>query len=210
MLPQSILNLIENIQKLPGVGRRGAQKLSLDLLTSSQEDYQKIMDSIEKMRTEVRLCNNCRFFAEEELCRICTDKSRDHKKICLVEKATDVLNLEKSGIYNGAYHVLEKLISPIDNIFADSTNLPDLLTRRLPHLISSLKEEENVEFIFFFKSGFSADTTIAYIKDYINEKGWQKRIILTKLAEGLPLYYNPETLDQATMVKAFEDRKTLF
>jgi recombination protein RecR len=114
------------------------------------------------------------------------------------------LNLEKTQIYNGHYFVLKHLISPIDNLFASQTNLPKFLTDQLPKICIDNKQ---TEIILFFKSGFAADATTAYLKEYIKKSGFEKNITITKLAEGLPLYYNPDNLDQATISRALEDRR---
>jgi recombinational DNA repair protein RecR len=99
------------------------------------------------------------------------------------------------------------LISPIDNIFADRTRIPELLYTRIPELINELKQNQTIELIIFFKASFAADATLAYIKDYIRSENLQSKISITKLAEGLPLYYNPDNLDSATVIKALEDRR---
>lgn len=209
MLPLPILSVIENLQKLPGVGRRGAQKLALDILESNEDHYNRLILSVQDMREKIHFCSNCGFFADQHICAVCQDKYRDTNKIVLVEKATDILNIEKTQIYNGQYHVLRQLISPIDNIFADATTLPDLLNRRLPDLLERKKTDQPIELITFLKNGFNADTTIAYLKDYIRDNNWQEQIVISKLAEGLPLYYNPDNLDQATMIRALEDRRQM-
>ena len=206
-LPEPINNCINKLQQLQTLGRRSAQRVTLDILQSDPELFSEIIISLGEMRSKVKFCNQCGFFAEGELCEICSNDRRDSYKICLVEKPTDVLNLEKTQIYNGLYHVINQLISPIDNIFVENTSLPDLIQKRLKSLLNS--NQNNIELIIFFKAGFSADATTAYIKGKINELGWKDRITITKLAEGLPLYYNAESLDQATIIRALEDRKLI-
>ncbi len=214
---------------------------------------------------------------KNKLCQICQNSHRNPFQICLVEKPTDILNIEKSQIYQGFYHVLSKLISPLDRVFVENTRLPDLFERRIPELLEILeklnqtilplktsqkmensepKNEEKsekipnsrnfqpnsqslklnssqnlkftnsnsqslnsnqnsenlhqIELILFFKTGFSSEATTAYLREKIHQEGWENEIKITKLAEGLPLYYNPDNLDQATMIKALEDRKNLW
>ncbi len=209
MLPTPIENVIENLLFLQGFGKRGAQKVALDLLMLKDEKLEALLNSIVEMKNQVSFCERCGFFAngENTLCNICLDlenSKRDGNKICLVEKPTDVLNLEKTMIYNGVYHILEKLISPIDNVFASDTKIGVLFEKTIPQ---ALKKFDNIELILFFKSGFSADTTIAYLKEVINENGLNNKVKLTQLAQGLPLYYTADNLDKATMVKALEDRR---
>jgi recombination protein RecR len=209
MLPTPIENVIENLLFLQGFGKRGAQKVALDLLMLKEEKLEALLNSIVEMKNQVSFCERCGFFSsgENTLCNICLDlenSKRDGNKICLVEKPTDVLNLEKTMIYNGVYHILEKLISPIDNVFASDTKIGVLFEKTIPQ---ALKKFDNIELILFFKSGFSADTTIAYLKEVINENGLNNKVKLTQLAQGLPLYYTADNLDKATMVKALEDRR---
>jgi len=210
MLPTSIAALTEQIQALPGVGRRGAQKLALDLLQLPNQQFINLDEAISRMRREVKFCHNCGFFAQnseisEIKCQICLNSSRGQYQICLVEKPTDVLNIEKTQIYTGLYHVLGNLISPLDNVFVENTSLMDLLDRRIPTLLQNT--DKIVELILFFRSGFAAEATTAYLRQVLQERGLHPKVNLTKLAEGLPLYYNPDNLDQATMTKALEDRR---
>jgi recombination protein RecR len=211
MLPTTIIETINTFKTLPGVGKRGAQKLTLDILESNDELYNQLLINIDTMRKTVKFCSNCGFFATENLCSICSHALRDSSKICLVEKTTDVLNIEKTGIYNGHYHVLKHLISPIDNIFAQQTTISDFLSRRVQAALDGLKNpNDKLEIIIFFKSGFACDATTAYLRDSLLELGIDtSKISITKLAEGLPLYYNPDNLDQATLVKALEDRRVI-
>lgn len=254
MLPSIIQKVSEEIQKLPGVGRRGAGKMALDILNLNQEQFNHFQNSILKMRKEVFFCPNCGFFADnsvnsiansdnqnekvfnnylhdflpflaKDLCSICANIERNPYQICVVEKATDILNIEKSQIYHGFYHVLGKLISPLDRIFAENTTLFGLF-ERIYSLLNLLENQNSnnitnkkqkttpnipqIELILFFKTGFSAEATTAYIREKIEQESLQNQVKLTKLAEGLPLYYNPDNLDQATMIKALEDRKNIF
>lgn len=212
MLPQSIQNLAEEFQKLDGVGRRSGLKLTLDLLQLDQENYLQFTQALETMRKDTTFCSLCHFFAqgsrtqtEQVICDFCRNHKRQQDQICLVEKPTDILTLEKSNIYNGLYHCLNHLISPLDNIFAENTSLQDLW----PRIDKVINEGKTLELIVFFKAGFNSDTTIAYVKEVLKQKGYLDKIQFTRLAQGLPLYYNPDTLDAATMAKALEDRRDI-
>lgn len=271
MLPPIIQKASLEIQKLPGVGRRGAGKMALDILNLNEEQFNHFQSSIVRMRNEVFFCPNCGFFADnsvnsissgdnqnkkvfnnylqdflpffaKDLCSICANPERNPYQICVVEKVTDILNIEKSQIYHGFYHVLSKLISPLDRVFAEDTtlfrlfeqidsllNLDQKNNKNTKYLGSEeeagstnleIKNHQNnsnksqtpnqIELILFFKTGFSAEATTAYIREKIEQESLQNQVRLTKLAEGLPLYYNPDNLDQATMIKALEDRKNIF
>lgn len=205
MLPKLIQDLSEKLRLFPGIGRRSSQKLALDVLDLSKDDFEDLVKLLSETREKVHFCKNCGFFAEEEECTICLSKSRKKNQVCIVEKATDIISVEKSNAYNGTYHVLNKLISPLDNVFAEDTTIAKLIDK-----VEKLTKEskENVEIVLFLKAGFASEATTAYIKEMIAKKNY-KNIEITRLAQGLPLYYNPDTLDQATMAKALEDRRII-
>ncbi len=209
MLPEPIENLSEKLQAFPGIGKRSSQKLALDLLEMEDQKYADLIDSFESVKKEVVLCKRCGFFSQKGreggLCDICSDNQRNDTQLCIVEKPTDVLTIEKSQIFRGKYHVVNKLISPLDNVFAEHTTISQLVAR----LLEITKNTSGLELIVFFKAGFAGEATIAYIRDVLSEKKILQKIKITKLAQGLPLYYNPDTLDQATMVQALEDRRLI-
>jgi recombination protein RecR len=230
-LPNSLEELANTFKTFPGVGYRSGLKLALDILDLSPQNQDQLLDKIRLLKQKVGFCTECGFFCEKKisnqqdlasidlaskdlvteepknLCKICTNKNRNYQQICLLEKPTDVLTIEKSRVFSGRYHVLNKLISPLDNIFAPDTTISSLLEVKIPKYLAKIPE--NLELILFFKNGFAAEATTAYIKDFLANKGLAKRVRLTRLAQGLPLYFNPDTLDQATMVKALEDRRDI-
>lgn len=219
MLPESIENLAEKLRFFPGIGLRSSLKMAIDVLQLPQEKFDDLEKSLAEIRDKVKFCENCGFFAQNGgentnsdasldgkiLCEICKNKSRNTLQICLVEKPTDVITIEKSQVYRGFYHVLNNLISPLDNIFAENTTLSDLVDHRLPELLKLSQHE--IELILFFKAGFASQATTAYLQEFLKQKGLDKKVKITRLAQGLPLYYNPDTLDQATTAKALEDRR---
>ena len=215
MLPSQIEDVSKEFRKLPGVGSRGSQKMALDILQLNEDSFNQFIVSLDNMRKSVAFCSNCGFFAEKRsghnsvnsgpVCNICSNKSRIQYQICLVEKATDIISLEKSQSFRGLYHVLEKLISPLDNVFPQDTKLNDLLERRLSKQL--LENEVGVELIIFFKQGFSADATTAYLVERLKQMSLLGKVKITKLAQGLPMYFNTETLDNETLSRAVQDRR---
>lgn len=206
MLPTLIQDLAHQFRLFPGVGRKNSTKLALDVLNLSIEDFEKLQTLMQQMRSEVRFCQNCGFFAQGDLCNICLDKHRSDNLICVVETPVDVLSIEKGEVFRGRYFVLNHLISPLDNIFPENTKIFDLFSRRIPEV---LKNSKNLELVLFFKNGFASESTTAYIKDYLTSQKLDSKITLTRLAQGLPLYFNPETLDSATISQALKDRRKL-
>jgi recombination protein RecR len=165
-----------------------------------------------KIRQNIGFCKECGFFADKKessngLCSICNDFKRNLSQICLVEKPTDIISVEKSESYFGKYHVLTNLISPLENIFVENTNIGLIFDKRIPDLLK--KNVDKIELIIFFKAGFSSEATIAYIKERIKENNYENIVSISRLAQGLPLYYNPDTLDSATMTLAISDRKSI-
>jgi recombination protein RecR len=208
MLPQPIQDLSDKLKYFPGVGSRSSQKLALDVMHLDEEKYNELILALSDARKNVGFCSRCGFFSEvNQLCSICTNTVRNHHQICLVEKPTDVITMEKSQMYRGKYHVLEHLISPLENTFAENTTIGKLFDVRLSGLFEQELKEQEIELILFFKVGFASEATTAYIREMIKQKKLEDRIKITRLATGLPLYYNPDTLDQATMARAFEDRR---
>jgi recombination protein RecR len=223
MLPEPINNVAYNFQKFPGIGFKSSQKLALDILQMKDDDYQQFLESVDRIKKEVRLCSQCGFFAQQQegvkeeecLCEICKNDGRNNYQICIVEKATDVITMEKSGIFNGRYQILENLISPLENIFPEDTKVSYFIQQRLPGLLKEyesskkMKTPNQFELILFFKAGFASEATTAYLKEVLEQRKLLDIIKITRLAQGLPLYYNPDTLDQATMAKALEDRREI-
>ena len=209
MLPKPLAELALKLQYFPGVGVRSSQKLALDLLELEKTKYDELLTALSSVREQVKFCAECGFFTDAEapkgLCTICQNPRRNPRQICLVEKPTDVLTVEKSEVFNGRYHVLENLIAPLENVFAEHTTLSRLVTR-MEELLAQ-PQISSLELILFFKAGFSADATTAYLQEMLREQNLESRVTLTRLAQGLPMYYNPDTLDQATMVRALEDRR---
>jgi recombination protein RecR len=206
MLPLSILELAQKIRNLPGMGAKSSQKLALDLLQSKQEDFDDLIEAIKNSREKTFFCKQCGFFAEGHLCNICSNSSRNQSQICIVEKEIEVISLEKSESYRGVYHVLKKLISPLDNVFAENTTISSLIDDRL---IKLTKDGQSVELILFLKPSFATEATTAYLKELLKEKKIDHLVSITRMAQGLPLYYNPETLDIATVTRALEDRRVI-
>jgi recombination protein RecR len=205
MLPESISNLALSLRKLPGIGIKSSQKMAIDILQMKEEELELLLQSINDTRTKVKFCQKCGYFSENFLCNICSNENRNHSQICIVEKPTDIIALEKSEIYRGVYHVLEKLISPLDNVFANNTTIDTLLT----NVKEELQNGKELELILFLKPGFAGQATTAYIKELLVNNNLINHVKITRLAQGLPLYYNPDTLDNATVIRAIEDRREI-
>ncbi len=199
MLPETITKVTDHLMKFPSMGRRSSQKIALQLLDQSNLEFQELLQDLVKMKKEVTFCSICGFFSQNNLpCSICSDRLRLNHQICVVEKPTEVIVMEKSLIYRGRYQVLSRLISPLDHIFAQNTNIPNLIDR--------LKTLDKVELVLFLQPSFNAEATTAYIREKIAEQGMGDKVNISKMAQGLPSFYNIDTLDIETLAKAMEGR----
>ncbi len=185
----------EQFAKLPGIGIKTAQRLAYYMLNQPVEEVREFSESILKARESVRLCSCCQNFTERELCAICADDSRDKKTICVVESPRDVSVFERAGGFNGTYHVLHGLLSPMDGITADQLKIKELLAR--------LSDVEEV--IMATNPTIEGEATSMYIGRLIKPMG----IRVTRLAYGLPAGSTLEFADDVTLAKALENRNEL-
>ena len=194
--PKTIQNLIECFKSLPGVGEKTAERLALSLLNFDEEKINLFSTSISDIKKKVKRCKICNNLSDEDECEICKNKtSRNTDVICVVEEPKNVILFEKVGSFNGLYHVLDGLISPLDGINPDDINIGSLIKR--------VKENKPKEVIIALKSSIEAETTTLYIKKMLEGLD----VNVTKLAQGVPIGVDMEYLDSMTLEMAFEDRK---
>ena len=194
--PKTIQNLIECFKSLPGVGEKTAERLALSLLNFDEEKINLFSTSIYEIKKKVKRCKICNNLSDEDECEICKNKtSRNTDVICVVEEPKNVILFEKVGSFNGLYHVLDGLISPLDGINPEDINIGSLIKR--------VKENKPKEVIIALKSSIEAETTTLYIKKKLEGLD----VNVTKLAQGVPIGVDMEYLDSMTLEMAFEDRK---
>ena len=194
---KSVENLINEFKKLPGIGPKSAKRIVFFLLKLSHNDILKLSQSLVEMKEKVRFCSQCYGLAEEDICYICRDESRDRKKICIVEEVSDVVIIEKTGEYRGLYHVLGGLLSPIENIGPEEIRTPKLLER--------VKANNIDEIIIALNPTVEGESTSAYLKKILLPLG----IKVTRLASGLPFGSDLEYADEITIGRAITDRREL-
>lgn len=195
--PTTIKNLIECYKKLPGIGEKTAERLALATLNINQETLDIFANSISNVKKRIKRCKKCNNLSEEDLCEICQDESRDQKTICVVEEPKNVILFEKVGTYNGTYHVLDGLISPLDGITPDQIKIDLLLDR--------IKNDDIKEIIIAVKPSIEGETTSLYIVKLLEGKD----IVISKIAHGVPLGADMEYIDSLTLEMALEDRKKI-
>lgn len=195
--PETIKHLIECFKKLPGIGEKTAERLALSILNLDDEIIELFSDSIKNVKTRIKRCKKCNNLTEKELCDICSDTSRDTNVICVVEDPKNVILFEKVGSYNGIYHVLDNLISPLDGINPENINLDKLIER--------IENENITEVIIAVKPSIEGETTALYIVKLLEGKN----VVVSKIANGIPIGADMEYIDALTLEMALEDRKKI-
>ena len=197
---------VEAIGSLPGVGRRSALRLALHLLKQPQENVHHFTAAINAMRDEVRYCRHCMMISDDDVCAICSDNSRDHRTICVVESVRDVMSIEKTGQYHGVYHVLGGIISPINGIGPS-----DLTIRQLVERVSDMVGPEAMfdsdgapaEVILALSGDVEGETTSFYIYRQISRYG----VKVSSLARGLGFGDDLEYADELTLGRSIVNRQ---
>ena len=202
---------VDAISSLPGVGRRSALRLALHLLKQPQENVHHFTLAIDRLRDDVMYCRTCRMISDQETCSICSDRSRDHSTICVVESVRDVMSIENTGQYHGVYHVLGGIISPINGVGPSDLTIRELVAR-VADLVSpeGLFEADApgidgapVEVILALSGDVEGETTAFYIYRQISQYG----IKVSSLARGLGFGDNLEYADELTLGRSIVNRQ---
>ncbi len=192
---KSIERLIKELSKLPGIGPRSAERITLHILRYPYKEAKKLSSIIEDVKKKTKHCKVCYNLSEGDLCRICADDNRDKSTICVVEKPTDVSAIEKTHEFKGSYHVLGGKLSPLDGIGPDKLKI-DELKKRID--LSKVKEV-----IIATSSDTEGETTALYLVRILKPK----KVKITRPAYGLPVGGDIEYVDEVTLGRAFENRK---
>ncbi|MFA6593090.1 MAG: recombination mediator RecR [Bacteroidales bacterium] len=191
-------NAVDAISSLPGVGKRSALRLALHILKQPQENVSHFTEAISKLRTDVRYCRECMMISDEDLCPICSDKSRDRNTICVVESVRDVMSIEDTGQYHGLYHVLGGIISPINGIGPS-----DLTIARLIDRISKNAQSSPLEVILALSGDVEGETTAFYIYRQLSPFA----VTVSTLARGLAFGDDLEYADELTLGRSILNRQ---
>ncbi|MCG6913558.1 recombination mediator RecR [bacterium BMS3Abin03] len=193
-IAEPLLVAIEELSKLPGIGKKTAQRLALHILKNDNDRVDSLIKSIKDLKTKLRFCSRCFNLSEEELCEICKSSKRDISLVCVVEEASDVIAIEKTHEFNGLYHVIGGVLSPLTGVTPDSLKIKELLKRF---------ENENIrEVILALNPDTEGETTSLYIAKLIKPLG----ISVTRIARGLPIGGDLEFADEATIGRAMLNR----
>ncbi len=200
---ESVEALVEQLTKLPTIGRKTAQRLAAYVLKMSREEVVQIADALVAVKDRVRHCTICFNVTDHEPCAICASARRDHSIICVVEETSDVNALERTNEYRGVYHVLGGAISPLDGIGPEDLRVRELVDRvRSVREAQSTESEAPLEVILAMNPNVEGDTTAYYLSQVLNPLGVQ----VSRIARGLPIGGDLEYADEATLSRALEDR----
>ena len=192
-----ISRLIEEFSKLPGVGRKTAQRLAFHVINMNMNDVEALSKAIVDAKKEIRYCSVCYNITDKAVCSMCSNKNRDDSIICVVEEPRDVAAMEKTKEFNGKYHVLNGVISPMDGIG------PDMI--RIKELIQRLSNQDVKEIIMATNPTIEGEATAMYIARLLKPMG----IKVTRIAHGLPVGGDLEYADEVTITKALEGRREI-
>lgn len=194
MYSKSVVKLINQFERLPGIGHKTAVRLAFFVLESDKKVADEMAEAILEAKEKVKFCSNCFNITETDPCEICLDKSRDISTICVVENVKDVVAMERTREYRGLYHVLHGAISPMNNISAGDIKIKELLER--------LKDDRVKEIILATNPTIEGEATAMYISRLIKPLG----INVTRIAHGIPVGGDLEYTDEITLIKAMEGR----
>lgn len=195
--PKTIRKVIGHISKLPGIGEKTAERLTMHLLRTPRIEVEQLARSILDLKASVRLCGQCFGLSDADICNICSNPGRNRQLLCVVEHPADMVSIEKSGAFNGCYHILGGTLSPINGIGPDRIRIEELLTR--------LSSESVGEVILATSTTVEGESTAAYIADRLQDSP----VKITRIASGVPIGGDLKYIDQVTLKRALEGRHAL-
>ncbi len=203
--PESMIQLIDAFANLPGVGKRTAERFAMYILSATAEEVENFSRMLLKVNANIHSCRQCFNLSEDEICHVCSDPTRDHSVICVVQDPKDVIAVEKSGDFSGVYHVLMGALSPLEGIGPKDIRVKELLSR--------LKDENIREVVLATTSDTEGDATAAYLAKQlkvlpaIGGSASGGKIKVTRIAHGVPVGSSLEFVDKASLSRAFKHRQ---
>ena len=195
--PLSILNLIKNISRFPGIGEKTAERLTMHIIRSPLKEVEKLSRSILETREKIRSCSICFGLSDSDICNICSDRIRNNSLLCVVEQPADMVAIEKSGAFKGIYHILQGAMSPIDGIGPDDIRLKELLSR--------IKDTNVKEVVLATNTSIEGEATASYIAQRLENSP----VKTTRIASGIPIGGDLKYIDQITIKRAMETRHVI-
>jgi recombination protein RecR len=196
-IAEPLVIAIEELSKLPGIGKKTAQRLAIHILKSENQQVENLISSLRDLKEKIRFCSRCFNLSEDELCSVCKSDKRDKSVLCVVEEASDVIAIEKTHEFKGLYHVLGGVLSPLTGITPESLHIKELLKR--------FENEEINEVILALNPDTEGEATSLYLAKLMKPFG----ITITRIARGLPIGGDLEFADEATIGRAILNRSSI-
>jgi len=195
--PASILSLIKNLSRLPGIGEKTAERLAMHILRIPSAEARRLAKSIIELKETARLCSVCFALSDREHCRICSDPARNPAFLCVVEQPADMVAIEKSGGFNGRYHILQGVLSPMDGIGPDDIRIKELLSR--------VARGDIKEIVIATGTNVEGEATASYLTGQVEKYP----VKITRIASGVPIGGDLKYVDQVTLKRAMETRHAI-
>jgi len=193
--PDSIIRLIDRFASFPGIGKKTAQRMAFHVLKDSEDNAMSLANAVKDVKSNIAACSLCGGITEKDPCTICDDSKRDSSLICVVEVPADIYAFERTSGFNGVYHVLGGVLSPLDGIGPDELNIESLIDRA----------SSDSEIVLALNPSIEGDTTCLYISKLLSDND----VKITRLARGIPVGGELEYTDDATLLRAMEGRTSL-
>ncbi len=193
----SIARLLAELERLPGVGPKSAQRIAYHILRADEDSARRLSEAVLEVKRTIRFCSRCFNLSEGELCAVCADPARDLTQVCVVEEPRDVVAIERTGEYSGLYHVLQGAISPIDGVGPEQLRIRELLDR--------VSEGALIEVVVATNPNVEGETTALYLARLLKPLGMR----VTRIASGLPVGGDLEYADEVTLGRALEARREI-
>ena len=195
VVPPALERLIQDLSKLPGIGKKTASRLAMHIMRSPAEEARSLAADLAELHIAVKLCSSCFIFSETDPCKICSDPSRNADLVCVVEGSDDLLAIEKTGAYQGLYHILHGVLAPMDGIGPDEIKINELVERIRHHKIA--------EILIATSSTVPGEATASYLARILD----QESVKVTRLACGIPMGMDIKYADEVTLARAIETRR---
>ncbi len=192
-----IEKLITELMKLPGIGRKTAQRLAFFILSMPEDDAKGISRAINEVKDKAKFCRKCFNITDAEVCDICNDNSRDQRKLCVVEEPSNIIVIERTGSFKGLYHVLLGALSPLDDMTPEKLKIEELVER--------IKKDEITEVILATNPNTKGEITAQYVRERLRDFD----VRITRIAYGLPMGGDIEFADEVTLSKALDGRREM-
>jgi recombination protein RecR len=195
VVPPALERLIQDLSKLPGIGKKTAMRLALHIMRGSAEEARSLAADLAELHTAVKLCSSCFIFSETDPCKICSDPSRNTGVVCVVEGPDDLFAIEKTGAYRGLYHILHGVLAPMDGIGPDEIKINELIER--------IRSRKIAEILIATSSTVPGEATASYLARILHKES----VKVTRLACGIPMGMDIKYADEVTLTRAIETRQ---